>query len=353
MSLTSGKITLLAATPSMSPRIALLLICASFLGALTLRAQDQPTRKLEPLNVSYASVSGSRAPLWIAKEAGLYEKYGLDARLIIIAAGNTAISALVNGDVQLIAAPGSTSMVSAARGLPVVIVGTFGPAEWKLVAHPSITSIKELKGKTVGISRPGTTIDFAARRALSKLGLVPGRDVHILPSGLAESTKRILVMLQGKFDATLASPDNLYEIESRGLKVSVLADLPKLGIYTSASDLSTTRTFIKDHRARLKAFFQAFCEAIWLGRSQKEVALKSFRKYMREDNPARLESLYKNYILDTIPAKPYPMEEVIQADIENLSSTIPELRGKTAPDFIDATILGELEREGFFARLYK
>ncbi|HEX9445050.1 MAG TPA: ABC transporter substrate-binding protein [Candidatus Binatia bacterium] len=315
-------------------------------------AQERP-RPLTTLNASYASVTGSRIPLWIAKDAGLFEKYGLSVDLVVIAAGNTAIGALMGGDVDILGAPGTTSMVSAAKGLPIAIIGTFGPGAWKLAAHPSITSVEQLRGKTVGTSRPGTTIDFALRRTLLKLGLAPGKDVHILATGLAESIKRVYVMQQGKIDATLVSQDNLSEAETRGLKVSVLADLKDLGIYTSASDLSARREFIKANRARVKAFLAAYCEAIRLGKSNKAAALASFRKYMRESDPKRLEVLYKNYVDELLPMKPYPMEEVIQADIENLSPTMPEMRGKKPADFIDKTLLAELDEEGFFARLYK
>jgi len=161
---------------------------------------------LETLNVSYASVTGSRIPLWIAKDAGLFEKNGLNVNLVVIAAGTAAIGALASGDVEILGAPGSTTMVSAAKGLPFAIIGTFGPSAWKLAAHPSVTSVQELRGKTVGISRPGTTIEFATRRALMKLGFTPGKDIQILATGLAESNKRIMVMLQGKIDATLVKP---------------------------------------------------------------------------------------------------------------------------------------------------
>lgn len=235
----------------------------------------------------------------------------------------------------------------------MAIIGTFGPSAWKLAAHPSITSVQDLKGKTVGISRMGTTVDFSLRRALVKLGLTPGRDVNILATGLSESSKRVGIMHQGKIDATLVSPDNIYEAESKGLKLSILADLRDLGIYTSASDLSATRDFLRKQRARARAFLMAFCEAIWLGRTNKSAAVASFRKYMRESDPKRLEVLYKNYIVDTTPPKPYPMEEAIQAEIEDLSPSMPEIRGKRAAEFVDKTILGELEKEGFFARLYK
>ena len=310
-----------------------------------------PAQPLDTLNVSYASVTGSRIPLWIAKDAGLFEKYGLDVNLVVIAAGNAAIGALSSGDVEILGAPGLTTMVSAAKGLPFAIIGTFGPADWKLAAHPSMTSIQELRGKTVGISRPGTTIEFATKRALVKLGFTPGKDVQILATGLAESNKRVMVMLQGKIDATLVSPDNLFEAEAKGLKLSVLADLKELGIYTSASDLSARRDFLKNQRQRARAFLMGFCEAIALGKANKNVALASFRKHMREADARRLETLYKNYVVDALPPKPYPMEEAIQAEIENLAPTVPEFRGKRAADFIDKSILSELERDGFFTTL--
>jgi ABC-type nitrate/sulfonate/bicarbonate transport system substrate-binding protein len=318
---------------------------------LLVKVSGAAAQPLETLNASYASVTGSRIPLWMAKDAGLFEKYGLHVNLVVIAAGNAAIGALASGDVEVLGAPGATTMVSAAKGLPFAIIGTFGPSAWKLAAQPSITSIHELRGKTVGISRPGTTIDFASRRALQKLGFTPGKDVQILATGLAESNKRIAVMLQGKMDATLVSPDNLYEAETRGWKLSILADLKELGIITSASDLSTKREFLKSQRPKARAFMMAYSEAIWYGKANKNAALASFRKHMRETDARRLEALYKNYIVDFLPLKPFPMEDVIQADIDNLAPTTPEFRGKKAADFVDKSILLDLEREGFFTQL--
>ncbi|HEY3169357.1 MAG TPA: hypothetical protein VGK57_19140, partial [Candidatus Binatia bacterium] len=83
----------------------------------------------------------------------------------------------------------------------------------------------------------------------------------------------------------------------------------------------------------------------------KNIGLASFRKHMREPDPRRLETLHKSYIVDALPLKPYPMEDVIQSDIENLTSTVPEFRGKRAADFVDKSILSDLEREGFFTQL--
>ena len=184
-----------------------------------------------------------------------------------------------------------------------------------------------------------------------KLGFTPGKDIQILATGLAESNKRIMVMLQGKIDATLVSPDNLFEAEQKNLKLSVLSDLKDLGIYTSASDLSAKRDFLKNQRQRARGFMMAYCEAIWLGKANKNVALASFRKHMREQDPRRLETLHKNYVVDALPLKPYPMEEVIQAEMENLTTTVAEFRGKKAADFVDKSLLADLDREGFFNQL--
>ena len=123
-----------------------------------------------PIKIAYATTSGIRLPLWIAEEAKLYEKYGLDAKLINIPSGNTAISALVSGEVDIVSGSGSATIVAAGRGLPVVIVGSFGSTTHKLVANPGVT---DLRGKVVGTSRIGSTTDFALRRALSKLGWTP------------------------------------------------------------------------------------------------------------------------------------------------------------------------------------
>src|SRR5262245_63625785 len=85
-----------------------------------------------PIKISYATTSGIRLPLWIAEEAKLYEKYGLDAKLINIPSGNTAISALISGELDIVSGSGSASIVAAGRGLPVVIVGSFGSTTYKL-----------------------------------------------------------------------------------------------------------------------------------------------------------------------------------------------------------------------------
>lgn len=324
-------------------------VVACLLSAAPLKGQD---KKLEPLTVSYASVSGTRGPLWIAKELGIFEKYGLNVDLLYIASGVTSVNALLGGSVQVIAASGSSAVGAAARGAPVVIIASLGAIGYKLIARPSITSIQELRGKVIGSSRIGAGSDYALQRLLPKLGLQPGKDVHLIPTGLSESDRRLLIMLQGRIDATIGTVDNILQLELRGQKVSVLADFLEAGVYTTGSDIATSRQLLKERRRDLKAFLMALAEGTWIGRNSKEQAFRVYRKYMKIDDPRLLESMHRNYLLDSIPIKPFPREEAIQNDIEDLSATYPELKGRKASEFLDLTLLRELESEGFFTRIH-
>jgi ABC-type nitrate/sulfonate/bicarbonate transport system substrate-binding protein len=312
-------------------------------------------KKLEPFVVAYTAVTGNRAPLWVGKDARIFEKYGLDLKLVQIGAGSVIMSALVAGEAHMAPVAAATVASAAAQGVPAVIVGTNGGAPYQLVAHPSIKSVQELKGKIVGTSRFGSGSDFMLRRMLANAGLVPSKDFSLIPTGFSESEKRLLLITQGKIDATLGEADAVFRfVEIKGQKLTVLGDSRDFGVPRAAADLATTRLLLKNYRARFKNFFMAYCEAIWMGRKNKELVYQAYRKYMRIDDPRMIEGTYKTQFLDTIPAKPYPNEEAVQMQIEDLASTVaPKLKGAKAQEFIDVTILKELESEGFFARLEK
>jgi ABC-type nitrate/sulfonate/bicarbonate transport system substrate-binding protein len=159
-------------------------------------------------------------------------------------------------------------------------------------------------------------------------------------------------MFQGRIDATIATADNLLQLELAGQKATVLADLLDNGVYTSGSDIATSRQFLKDRRRELKGFIMALTEAIAIGRKDKEQAFRVYRKYMKVNEPKLLESMHKNYLLGTIPARPFPREEAIQNDIEDLSNTYSALKGRKIAEFMDLSIIQELEKEGFFTKLY-
>jgi NitT/TauT family transport system substrate-binding protein len=286
--------------------------------------------------------------LWIAEDARLFEKYGLDAKLINISSGNTAISALVSGEVDVVSGSGSASIVAAGRGLPVIIVGSFGSTTYKLVANPGVT---DLRGKIVGTSRIGSTTDFALRRALSMLGLTPDKDVKILATGIGEADKRIMLMLQGRMDGTLGSPESILAAETQAkVKIEILADLEEMKIYNTVGDISTRTEVLKNRRDLLRSFFMACSEAIALGKKNKATAQRVLAKHMKITDRKRLDTVYEAS-LGRMPSKPYPREEAVQLELESVAFTDPLFKTKRVSEFMDGSIIADLERQGFFAQL--
>lgn len=301
--------------------------------------------QLAPIKIAYATTSGIRLPLWIAQEAKLYEKYGLDAKLINIPSGNTAISALVSGEVDIVSGSGSSTIVAAGRGLPVVIVGSFGSTNYKLVATPGLT---DLRGKTVGTSRIGSTTDFGLRRALLMLGLTPDKDVKILATGIGEADKRIMLMLQGRMDATIGSPESILAAETQAkVKLETLADLDEMKIYNTVGDLSTRSDFLKNRRELLRAFFMASGEAISIGKKNKPLVLKIIGRQMKVTDPKRLEVVYEAS-LGKMPSKPYARAEAVQLELESIAYTDAVFKNKKPSDFMDSSVVAELDKKGFF-----
>ena len=310
-------------------------------------------KKLELLIVSYSSLTGNRAPLWIAKESGLYEKYGLDVKLVSIAAGSVSLTALLAGNVHLTTDSSSGVVSAVARGAPIVTVSTNGALPYQFIAIPTIKTPADLRGKIVGSSRIGAGTDFLLRRILAKLGLTPGKDVSLIPTGVSESEKRIQLMLQGKIDATIGESDKVFQFELAGQKISLLGEPKNFGVPAPGSEINTTRQLLREARPRLKAFFMAYAEAIALGRKDRELAYRVFRKYMRVDNPRLLDFTYRVQFMEAIPARPYPREDAIQASLEDLKETTPKLDGMKPTDFFDPSLIKELENEDFFSKLEK
>jgi len=312
-------------------------------------------KKLDSLIVSYSSITGNRAPFWIAKDLGLYEKYGLDVKLVNIAAGSVSLTALLAGNVHLTTDSSSGVVAAAGRGAPIVTVSTNGALPYQFVALASIKSTADLKGKIVGSSRIGAGTDFLLRRILAKIGLTPGKDVSLIPTGISESDKRLQLMFQGKIDATIGEADKVFQIAEIGAqKLTVLGEPKDFGVAAPGSEINTSRQVIKELRPRLKAFFMAYSEAIAVGRKNRELVYQIFRKYMRlENNPKLLDFTYRAQFLDAIPAKPWPREDSVQASMEDLRSTIAKLETMKVNDFVDASLIRELDQEGFFARVEK
>jgi ABC-type nitrate/sulfonate/bicarbonate transport system substrate-binding protein len=252
------------------------------------------------------------------------------------------------GEIQMAVANGTIAITAAARGAPVVILATIGPTRYSLVSK-ALTAISQLKGKIIGIGGFGIGDYNVLRRLLPKLGLSE-KEVTLLPTGTTSSFERINMMLAGKADAVLATKSNIDRVELRGVKLNILAGTEEQNVDVSGGDFFTTREFLRTKREQVKAVFRAFSEAVRIGRENREVFYRAIRRYMREDNPKLINKFYDaHYYFAPKPRNMHPLESALDLDIKDLQATMPELHGRRAADFIDATALKEVEKEGFFA----
>lgn len=314
------------------------------------RGVEAQGQKLDALHVSFSALSPSRVHLWMARDLGIFAKYGLDVKLLFISGGPTSLQALLGGDVQVVTAGGQATIAAAAKGAPVVIFGNSHVVPYVLLAAPSITTIEGIRGKVIGSSRPGAAADFTLRVLLSKVGIDPSSEVTIIPTGLSRSSDRVLLLSQGKMDATLTSVEDAIQIQNRGFKLNILADSLDVGAISS-EDFTATRNFLQSRQSTAAAFLKGVSEAVWLARRDKDLTFKFFRHYLKSKEPSVLESMYKTYVVKSFPDKPYPKVEAIKIYIEQLSLTIPELQGKSVADFVNTNIVSAIDKEGFWEKL--
>src|SRR5881409_838422 len=151
----------------------------------------------EKINSAYISVSpGSSSIIWVAKDARIFEKHGLDATVIFISGSVRGIQAILAGEIP-IGEGGGPGLTSArlAGGDVIAIAGNVNVLPYYLVAHPSIKRPEDIKGKIGGNHIAGTTAEFALRVGLKKVGLDPVRDVNLRVIG--GSTDRMIALQKG------------------------------------------------------------------------------------------------------------------------------------------------------------
>lgn len=323
-------------------------LCVTF--AVLSGALNAQERKLDSVNVSFSSVSPPRLHLWMARDLKIFDKHGLDVKLIHISGGPTSLQALLGGNLAIVTAGGQATVAAAAGGAPLVIFGNSHYTPFVLLAGPSITTVEALKGKVIGSSRPGAAADFITRLVIAKLGLDPNKQVNIRYTGLSTSRERALLLTQGSIDATLVNPEDALERQLKGFKFNILADSIELGVI-STEDFTATREFIKTRPATAAAFLKALSEAVSLAKRDKGLAEKFFRRYLKLEDPRVLESMYKTYVLKAYPEKPYPRVDAIEAYIESLAPTIPELKGKKTAEFVTMDIVAAIDKEGFWNKI--
>lgn len=317
---------------------AILLSCA------VTNAQEAATK----LSVGYLTISSAFGVLWVTRDAGIFEKNGLDVRTVYVPP--TILTQSMLAKEIAIGFSGGSSMIDAnLRGADFVLLGSLekSPSLNYLVTRREITQPHELRGKKLGISRFGAAPHRILELTLAKLGIDAAKSVTFLQLG---NPGVVLTGIKdGRVDAGLVSPDNLFTAKKLGLHV--LLDLRQLGIEYLTTDIVTTRSFVRSQPDTVRSFMKAVLEGISYFKSNKDKSMEIMARYMKVDDLQMIEAGYQWYA-QTYERKPYVSINGVKAVLEHIALKNPKAKEVKPETFFDSTVIRELDQGGFIDGLY-
>jgi NitT/TauT family transport system substrate-binding protein len=301
----------------------------------------------ERLNFAYISPNaGSSSVLWVAKDAGLFKKHGLDVNVIYVEGTPKALMALFAGELQVVAGTGPAVASAKVRGADVsMIMGFEVFLPYYLVVAPGIKTVEELKGKTGANHSAATSADFAMRLGLRNIGLDPERDVNLRVVGA--TNLRMITMQQGQAQFTVMSSTEREEAEKLGFKV--LVDLAGKRIPYPHSGLISSQKLLREKRDAMLRFGRATVEAIHYFKNNKTQTIAILKKYAKTDLTT-LDTAW-TYMKGAIPDMPYPTLEGMKTIVAEMARTRPELAKADAATMVDSSIVKAIDDEGFLKKL--
>ena len=301
----------------------------------------------ERLNFAYISPNaGSSSVLWVAKDAGIFKKHGLDVNIIYIEGTPKALMSLFAGELQVVAGTGPAVASARVRGADATMIMGFEVyLPYYLIATPAIKSVEDLKGKIGANHSAATSADFAMRLGLRNIGLDPERDVNLRVVGA--TNLRMLMMQQGQAQFTVISTTEREEAEKLGFRI--LVDLASKKIPYPHSGVITSQRILKEKHDAMLRFGRASVEAIHYFKTNKPQTIAILKKYAKTDL-STLDSAYA-YLKDALPDMPYPTLEGMKTILAEMGRTRPEVLKYDASSMVDSSIVKTIDEEGFLKKL--
>lgn len=301
--------------------------------------------ELAPLTASYSAVSGIFTPIWLAQDKGFFTNYGLTVDLRFVAP-SAATQSLVAKSLDIVMGGGEFVEAGLAGARMVYIAGVANRVVLSLYTKPEIHTLSDLRGKVLAALSPGSTSDFLARILLQEEGLVPGKDVKILY--LKSGPEILAALTQGIIDAGIISAPITLKARKAGFREAV--NVAEKSIPMIHAGVATTRDFVKEHPDRARAFLQGYLEGIKVAKSNAEEAKTVIGKYTKTTDREDLEETYRTFV-KAWGKVPYVSAAAVQTNLNFAKS--PAAKTAKPEQFVDNSILAELERSGFINQLYQ
>jgi NitT/TauT family transport system substrate-binding protein len=298
--------------------------------------------------VGFPSLATGFAPSWVAADKGIWRKHGLDVELIFLRGGSRTVSALIAGSVDFIIGSDLGVTTAILQGAGLIRVGvTTNTLGYSLVTQPSIKTIRDLKGKIVGIT-PGRDAAYArVVKLLRDNGMDASKDVTFLSVGDGGPAARVAALSSGVIHATMFTPPSDMISEKAGMRILTKIDVANVG-----GGLNTSTAVLQKSRPQLVRFLRGYMEAIQYLKSHKDESLKIFSTYVRNPDLGIMAYLYEEISTRVEPGL-RPQGEAVRAMLDLAAQDFPQAKRLTEKDNWDVSLIDEIQKSGFLDQLYK
>jgi NitT/TauT family transport system substrate-binding protein len=281
---------------------------------------------------------------WMALDAGIFAKHGLDVSLVYIASGPKGVAAVLSGDAPIALTSGESLVRARTTGADLITIAEHTDTfVFSLMTQSALKKPEDLKGKSLGVTRIGASTHRGLLEALKHFGLTPGKDVTVLQIG---GVPEILAAMEtGAIAGGILSPPTSTLAKQKGYHE--LLDIGSLGIPFQQSTFVTREVFVRENPEVIRAFIKAAVEAIHRIKADKALAKKVLAKYTKVSDDAVLEETYQLFGVKYLKRVPYPSEAAVKTVLED----IPDTKGRNPKEFVDPRWVKELEDSGFIKSL--
>ena len=306
----------------------------------------QDVSAAEKLIADYGGHSGFQSAVWVAKDFNLFQKHGLDAEVIMITGSARSVAALLGGSIHFATGSVTGPLAAAVKGSDIkVLAASYNKFPYAFVVKPEIRTPKDLRGKRVNILNYGGSNDLALRLALKEWGMKLA-DLQVIVGG--DAPTRMGSLMAGRTDATILSPPHLTIALKTGYRI--LVDMGDMSANFPQSTLNVKGGFMRENRDVVKRFTRAYAEAVHVIKTQPERTIKIFARRMRIDEAETVKSTY-DYFAPRFSFPPRINMAGVGDTLSFYAEQNPEFKNRKAEEFVDSSIMDELEKEGFFTKL--
>ena len=294
----------------------------------------------------YAATSGPHAVLWIARDAGLFEKNGLRTEVAYIRSGSTMAQTLVSGEIQMSQMGGPAMVAAGVAGMDVTFIAV-ALNTTPIVIMGTVSKMEDLKGKSIGVTRYGSNTDISARFAIRKAGLQPEKDVALIQ--LEDYAGIMGGIASGRIAAgALADP---FTDAAKKMGYKEIADLAAMGLEFPFVGIAAKKSYIKDNMDTVQRFARSYVEAIAIYKNNRDLAMRITSKYTGIKDPAILAATVDFYA-PKLQRVPYATVGGIRFVLEQVAVRDPRAKNFAPETFMDTRFVKQLEDSGFIKGLY-